>query len=332
METSKKTHFKNLGITILLSLVIVFSVTNLVWGWTNPSANPSSGAGAISVSGGNVGIGTASPAYSLDVYGIGQRIFQNNSAASYPLTIQNNMVKAGSGQYSGLLIKSNDGSNSMDASIALFSDPTASNRNLRIGAYDNQSYSWVNTQFPGNVGIGTASPGSFKLAIGNSGQGAQGTVFVSNGANTRTGILISDGSTDSIWILAGNGLNQTIGWDGSKDLTFKSGVNYATGPDSSGTAVVTFKTAGNVGIGVTSPDVNYGLSVGSQTLANYGIKAETTSATNPAMYVANAGGAAAIQVDSGKGVIKALGGLIIENRTSDPTSPAVGQMWIRTDL
>jgi hypothetical protein len=32
------------------------------------------------------------------------------------------------------------------------------------------------------------------------------------------------------------------------------------------------------------------------------------------------------------GPIKATGGLIIETRTSDPASPATGQMWLRTDL
>ena len=32
------------------------------------------------------------------------------------------------------------------------------------------------------------------------------------------------------------------------------------------------------------------------------------------------------------GTIKALGGLVIENRTSDPPSPAPGQIWLRTDL
>ena len=32
------------------------------------------------------------------------------------------------------------------------------------------------------------------------------------------------------------------------------------------------------------------------------------------------------------GVINAVGGLIIENRTSDPPSPAPGQIWLRTDL
>jgi len=32
------------------------------------------------------------------------------------------------------------------------------------------------------------------------------------------------------------------------------------------------------------------------------------------------------------GPIKATGGLIIETRTSDPSSPVTGQMWLRTDL
>jgi hypothetical protein len=32
------------------------------------------------------------------------------------------------------------------------------------------------------------------------------------------------------------------------------------------------------------------------------------------------------------GKVNASGGFVIENRTSDPASPAVGQMWLRTDL
>jgi len=32
------------------------------------------------------------------------------------------------------------------------------------------------------------------------------------------------------------------------------------------------------------------------------------------------------------GPIKATGGLIIETRTSDPTSPVTGQIWLRTDI
>jgi hypothetical protein len=51
--------------------------------------------------------------------------------------------------------------------------------------------------------------------------------------------------------------------------------------------------AGNVGIGTTSPGIN---------------KLEVVG-----------------------GPIKATGGLIIETRTTDPASPATGQMWLRTD-
>jgi hypothetical protein len=32
------------------------------------------------------------------------------------------------------------------------------------------------------------------------------------------------------------------------------------------------------------------------------------------------------------GAIRATGGLIIETRTSDPSGPATGQMWLRTDI
>ena len=31
-------------------------------------------------------------------------------------------------------------------------------------------------------------------------------------------------------------------------------------------------------------------------------------------------------------ILKAAGGLIIETRTSNPASPAAGQIWLRTDL
>ena len=37
------------------------------------------------------------------------------------------------------------------------------------------------------------------------------------------------------------------------------------------------------------------------------------------------------KAESAEGTIKATGGLIIETRTSDPSSPVTGQIWLRTD-
>lgn len=38
------------------------------------------------------------------------------------------------------------------------------------------------------------------------------------------------------------------------------------------------------------------------------------------------------KADSAEGTIKATGGLTVETRTSDPSSPSTGQIWLRTDL
>jgi hypothetical protein len=40
------TYFKKYSISIILSVIMLFSLTRLVWGWTNPSANPPSGSGS----------------------------------------------------------------------------------------------------------------------------------------------------------------------------------------------------------------------------------------------------------------------------------------------
>ena len=38
------------------------------------------------------------------------------------------------------------------------------------------------------------------------------------------------------------------------------------------------------------------------------------------------------KAESAEGTIKATGGLTIETRTADPSSPVTGQIWLRTDL
>jgi len=76
---------------------------------------------------------------------------------------------------------------------------------------------------------------------------------------------------------------------------------------------------GEVGIGLTTPDANYKI-----TTTGGGIKAENSSASQPAGYFSNAGGGPALMIGTG--------GFVTETRTSDPASPVTGQIWLRTDL
>ena len=55
--------------TILTSLIAGLLVAGIVMAWTNPTANPPSGGGALYYYNGNVGIGTTSPGAKLEVAG-----------------------------------------------------------------------------------------------------------------------------------------------------------------------------------------------------------------------------------------------------------------------
>jgi hypothetical protein len=120
-------------------------------------------------------------------------------------------------------------------------------------------------------------------------------------------------------------------------------------------------TTGNVGIGVTAP------AAGLDVLGNIVIRHPTVSgivmyggAANDQLFGAVGASSSGIYIglaDADKrimilntgnvgigtntpstklevagGAIKATGGLIIETRTSDPATPVVGQIWLRTDI
>jgi hypothetical protein len=55
--------------TLFLSIIIALAVATIAFAWTNPSANPPGGGGALYYSAGNVGIGTTNPSQKLDVDG-----------------------------------------------------------------------------------------------------------------------------------------------------------------------------------------------------------------------------------------------------------------------
>jgi len=135
----------------------------------------------------------------------------------------------------------------------------------------------------GNIGIGITTP-SQKLDV--------------DGYVKGTGMCIG-ASCITAWPTGGAGGSGTV--------------NYAakwTSSSALGNSVI-YDNGTNIGIGTASPDANYRI-----TTSGGGIKAENSSASQPAGYFSNAGGGPAITANTG-GIT--LGGV---NRTSWPTYTA----------
>jgi hypothetical protein len=75
-----------------------------------------------------------------------------NSAASYPLTVRNNALKASASQYTGILIQTAD-AQPVDFGLLYFTAVSASDRNWRLGAFDNGGGGWSKGTFPGVISI-----------------------------------------------------------------------------------------------------------------------------------------------------------------------------------
>ena len=186
---------------------------------------------------GNVGIGTTTPNYLLDVEssGAGARIY--NTAGSSQLHLQAYTGSNSTINFADLLSANAGAITYRHASDSLAFNVNAAER-IRITS-------------SGNVGIGTTSP-SKKLHVEG------GDLLVQNSSNTFLDVkgvganayLRAYSDSNSVWLYQG-GANSYLSSQAGSTLNINSGTSNLIFSDSSGEV---FRTnSGNVGIGTTSP-------------------------------------------------------------------------------
>jgi hypothetical protein len=304
--------------------------------------------GAIITTGGNVGIGTTSPAYTLDVNGsarinstagllLGTSTDLNNNRLISALN--NSMNTGGTGYIT--FGRSNDTNNQAELGFNYIGNNNASN-SLTLGLFGGEK---MRVQGNGNIGIGTTSP-SGRLhvfeATGTAPGGNAGSIVVSRG-NT--------GGSSSITFLSTINPNSDFGYIQFIESVTNSGFtgyNYfggtsneaaalligcendgslVSGPDSViispvGNVAITPRNnvtyvSGNVGIGTTSP--NYTLDVAGTIRATNGVSA------GQYIYASNSAGALVVGSD-----VSAIGSLpstqiyISGNRSATQNCAGVG--------
>jgi len=146
----------------------------------------------------------------------------------------------------------------------------------------------------GNGGSITLQPGGGGGSVSGTPGGPGNVLLAPSGGKVGIGTTSPETTLDVIGALKVGPSGPPSPSGGGLKLGAVSG-GYKWIQSYEGQALVLNPLANNVGIGTTTPDPN-------------------------------------VKLDVQGGPIKATGGLIIENRTSDPSSPATGQIWLRTDL
>jgi Chaperone of endosialidase len=276
------------GIALILGTFLLSVGLQAFAVWTPPTGAPSSAtnayaplnigptaqtkSGGLNVTG-SVGIGTASPGSKLHVYG---------GRTEIGSTAQNYLPTGGTWNYTLLL-------DALDTSSIGFHDSGASVSSIR---YDTSGFviggddGWgvKNVLMPGNVGIGTASPGA-KLEVA-------GQVKITGGIPGTGKVLTSDASGLATWTTPASG-----------GLTGSGSTNYIskwTGATSLGNSVI-YDNGTNVGIGTASPSEKLHVN-GSVYVGGNWYKAGNLTSVNNAIGVWSAEGGVLSGFSSGRAV------------------------------
>lgn len=232
--------------------------------------------------GGEVGIGTTTPDYILDIYNntndanAGLRIKAGNTASNYSLSVgsassEKFFVQAGGTSYFAGSLGINDttpdylldvaGSAGFDDNLTL----TGSAANIILGSNylsGDGADEGVFVDSEGDVGVGTGAPGSYRLNVqGGSAQVLFETTsdaqIVLKSSDTWTGILFDDsGATnDYIWYNGANGTFAVGGGGASvagKKIHIDGGMTVGVNYDAAAMASNGLTVEGSVGIGTTT--------------------------------------------------------------------------------